>query len=63
MREDGMHRMRRTHWREEECIQGFGRKSEGNRPLQGHRCTWQDNIRMDFREIDGTWTGLLWLRI
>jgi hypothetical protein len=26
-------------------------KPEGNRPLGRHRCRWEDNIRMDLREI------------
>jgi hypothetical protein len=41
-------------------------KPEGRRPLRrpGHR--WEDNIRMDLREIgwEGkVWTGCIWLRI
>jgi hypothetical protein len=30
--------------------------SEGKRPLRGLRCRWEDNIKMDLREIgiDGT---------
>jgi hypothetical protein len=30
-------------------------KPEGQRPLGRHRCIWEDNIRMDLREI---WLGV-----
>jgi transposase len=26
-------------------------RSEGKRPLGRHRCRWEDNIKMDLREI------------
>jgi hypothetical protein len=29
----------------------FVRKPEGKRPLEGTRCRWGDNTRMDSREI------------
>jgi hypothetical protein len=29
---------------------------EGKRPLGRHRCTWQNKIKMDFREIG--WGGV-----
>jgi len=32
---------------------------EGMRPLRRPRCKWEDNIRMDLREV---WTGFIWLR-
>jgi hypothetical protein len=35
-------------------------KPEGKRPLGRPRRRWEDNIRMDLREV---WTGLIWLRI
>jgi hypothetical protein len=39
-------------------------RPEGKRPLGRHRCRWEDNIKMDIREIriDGE-TGFSWLRI
>ena len=38
-------------------------KPEGKRPLRRHR-RWDDNIKMDVQEVEqGTWTGLIWLRI
>jgi hypothetical protein len=37
----------------------FVRKCEGKRPLRRHRHTWEDNIRMDLREIG--WKGVDWI--
>jgi hypothetical protein len=35
-------------------------KHEGDRSLGRTRSRWEDNIRMDVREIDGKmWTGLM----
>jgi len=34
------------------------RKPEGKRLLAGHRCRWEDNIRMDLREIRVASCGL-----
>jgi len=31
-------------------------KPEGKRPFGRHRCRWEDNINMDFREI--WWDGM-----
>jgi hypothetical protein len=36
---------------------------EGKRPLGRHRCMWEDNIKMVFREIgwgDMDWIDLVW---
>jgi hypothetical protein len=31
---------------------------EGRRTLERLRCRWEDNIKMDFHEVDvGAWTG------
>jgi hypothetical protein len=39
-------------------------KPEGRRPLGRPRRRWEDNIKMDLREVGwGTWTGSVWLRI
>jgi hypothetical protein len=39
-------------------------KPEGRRPLGRPRRRWEDNIKMDLREVEwGAWTGLIWLRI
>jgi hypothetical protein len=50
-----------THGREEECIQDFGGKPEGNRPLGRPRRRWEDNIKMDLREIG--WAGMDWIHL
>jgi hypothetical protein len=40
------------------------RKPEGRRPLGRPRLRWEDNIKMDLRELGwGAQTGLIWLRI
>jgi hypothetical protein len=40
-------------------------KPEGSRPLERPRRRWEDNIKMDLREVGwgGAQTGLIWLRI
>jgi hypothetical protein len=39
-------------------------KSEGKRPLRAPRRKWENNIKMDIREIIfGVWIGFIWLRI
>jgi hypothetical protein len=38
-----------THGRDEKCIQYFGRKTLGNRPLEKHRRIWEDNIKIDLK--------------
>jgi hypothetical protein len=34
-------------------------KPEGNRPLGRPRCRWEDNIRMELRDIG--WGGMGWI--
>jgi hypothetical protein len=46
----------------ERCVQGFGREPEERRPLGRPRHRWDDDIKMDLKEV-GVWTGLSWLRI
>jgi hypothetical protein len=39
-------------------------KPEGRRPFGRPRCRWEDNSKMDLREIGwGARTGSVWLRI
>jgi hypothetical protein len=39
-------------------------KPEAKRPLGRPKHRWEDNIKMDLREVGcGVWTGLSWLRI
>ena len=36
----------------ERCVQGLVGKPEGRRPLGRPRRRWEDNIRMDLREVE-----------
>jgi hypothetical protein len=36
-------------------------KSEGKRPLRRHRRKWEDNIKMDHKEIE--WKDLNWIHL
>jgi hypothetical protein len=39
-------------------------KPDGRRPLGRPRRRWEDNIKMDLREVGwGAWAGSIWLRI
>jgi hypothetical protein len=39
-------------------------KSDGTRPLGRASRKWEDNIKMDLREVGwSSWTGSMWLRI
>jgi hypothetical protein len=40
-----------AHGGGEGCIQHFGWDAEGRRPLGSPRRRWEDNIKMDLREI------------
>jgi len=63
-------KLRRMRWAGHVARMGRGRnrvlvgKSEGTRPLRRHRRRWEDNIKMDLKEM-GWWvrTGLSWLGI
>ena len=37
----------------ERCAQGSSGEPEGTRPLGGPRRRWEDNIKMDLREVIG----------
>jgi hypothetical protein len=45
-----------TYGGEQRCIQGFRGEPEGRRPLGSPRRRWEDNIKMDFREVG--WGGI-----
>jgi len=36
-------------------------KPEGKKPLRRPRCRWEDNIRIDVREIG--WEGVDWMHL
>ena len=40
---------------EERCVQGLVGKSEGKKPLGRPRHRWEDNIKMDFQEVECVW--------
>jgi hypothetical protein len=40
-----------THGGGERCLQGLVGRPEGKRPLGRPRRTWEDNIKLDLREI------------
>jgi hypothetical protein len=47
------------HGDEEEAYTSSVGKPEGKRPLGSSRCRWEDNIRMDLREVG--WGGMNWI--
>ena len=50
-----------TYGGRERCAQGFGGKPEGKRPFGRPRLRWEDNIKMDLREVGrdcGDWMEL-----
>jgi hypothetical protein len=54
-----------SHGGGEKCIQHFGGKPDGRRPLGRPRRRWEDNIRMDFGEVgfgNVDWIGFIWLQ-
>ena len=42
-----------AYWGGERCAQGSSGKPEGKRPLGRSRRRWEDNIKMDLREVGG----------
>jgi hypothetical protein len=48
------------HGRDKKCIQNFGWKTEGKRPLRRPNCRWED-IRMDLNETE--WEGVDWMHL
>jgi hypothetical protein len=46
---------------EEECMQGFGRKTRKKEQLGKLRCRWDDSIKMDYREIG--WGCMGWIHL
>ena len=50
-----------TYGAVQKCIKSFSGKTEGKRPLGRPRRRWEDNIKMDLREVGwdhGEWKGL-----
>jgi len=39
-------------------------RAEGKRPLGRRRRRWEENVKMDVKELDfEDWTGLIWLML
>jgi hypothetical protein len=38
--------------RQERCIQGFGEETQGRRPLRRPRRRWEDNIKVDLKDVE-----------
>jgi hypothetical protein len=51
MKEDEVGGTCGTHEREDRCLQVLIERPEGKRPLGRPKFTWEDNIKMDLREI------------
>jgi hypothetical protein len=49
------------HGRNEKCIEILVIKSGGKRTLRRPRHKWEDNIKMDLREIE--WEGVDWIHM
>jgi len=43
------------------CIQGFGWKPEGKRPLGRPRRRWEDNVKMELQEV--VCGGMDWIEL
>jgi len=41
-----------TYGGQERCIQHFGGETEGSRPLGRPRRLWEDNTKMDVKEVE-----------
>jgi hypothetical protein len=61
VKEDEMGRACSTHGREEGSMQAFGGKLEGKRLLGRPRSRWEDDIKIDHREIG--WGGMDWIHM
>jgi hypothetical protein len=48
-------------WGGEGCVQGLGGSPERKRPPVRRRCRWENNIKMDLREIGNDRTN--WIRL
>jgi len=46
---------------EERCIRALVGKHEGKRPLDRHRCRWEDNIKIDLQEVGCE--GMDWIEL
>jgi hypothetical protein len=61
VKKDELERTCSTRGRDEECIQGFGGKARRKEPLGTPGYRWEDNIKMDCREIG--WGSANWIHL
>jgi hypothetical protein len=59
MKDDEMGRACSTHGAKRTVYRLLVGKPEGNRPLEKPRRRWEDNIKMDVREIG--WGSMYWI--
>jgi hypothetical protein len=52
IKRDGIDRACRIYRRNQACILNFSRKNEGNIPLGRLRLRWEDNIKINLKEIE-----------
>jgi hypothetical protein len=45
------------------CIQNVGLKAWREETTHIPMCRWEDNIKIDLKEIEGVWTEFSWLKI
>lgn len=50
-----------THGSHEKCIQNFTYKTRMKEPAWWHRCTWDDEINVDPKQIG--WEGMVWVSL
>ena len=50
-----------TYGEEEKCIQGFGGKPKGKKPLGRPRHRWEDNIKMDLQKVEWVRGAVDWV--
>jgi hypothetical protein len=50
-----------TQWSEMKFIRGFGGKTRRNETIRSPRRGWEDNIKMDLREVG--WGGVGWINL
>jgi hypothetical protein len=59
VKEDAMDRACSTNGEKKNAYRVLLGKPEGKRPLGRPRCRWEDNIKMDLKEIG--WSGMDWI--
>jgi len=51
VKQNEMGRACNMHGRDEKCVHSSARKPEGNRSLCACRCRWEDNIKLDLKDV------------